>query len=128
MATSTPISNPASFHAEAQFQRTCAYCRESRPFHAHHVVPKQDLRRRGLPLHDTRGALRLCEGLYTDKCHMRIEKGIYVLETAKLLQVNICYLWETLEMAGQNLLERKYTGVDRRFTLHPEGACPECQT
>jgi hypothetical protein len=121
------ISNPASFRAEAQFQRVCAYCEKADSFQSHHVVPKQDLRRRGLPLYDTRGALRLCEGLDTDKCHMRIEKGIYVLETAKLLQVNICYVWETLDMAGQNLLERNYTGVDRRYTLHTEGNCPLCQ-
>lgn len=128
MATTTPIiSNPASFHAEAQFQRVCAYCGKPGSFQAHHVVPKQDLRRRGKPLHDTRCALRLCEGLNTDKCHMRIEKGIYVLETAKLKQVNICYVWETLGVAGYNMLDRDYTGAERRFTLHDEGRCPECQ-
>lgn len=127
MATST-ISNPSSFHNEARFQRACAFCGlPGKPFEAHHVVKKQRLRARGLPEHDPRGAIRLCEGLGTAKCHYRIEKGGEKLETAKLPQAAICYVWDCLGVAGYNELEREYTGAERRFTLHDENGCPHCQ-
>lgn len=127
MTTLAIISNPASFHAEAQYQRVCAYCEKPGDFHAHHVIPKQRLRKLHLPQYDTRGALRLCEGLDTDHCHMRIEKGIYVLETAQLKQVNICYVWEALGVAGYNLLSESYTGAEARFIAHEFGNCDACQ-
>lgn len=123
------ISNPASFREEAQFQRVCARCGGGGDYQAHHVVPKQDLKRRGLvhKLYDPRNALRLCEGLDGNRCHMRFEKRMLVIETKLLLPANICFIWETLDVAGQNFLERTYTGVDRRFTRHEEGGCPICQ-
>lgn len=126
--STTAISNAASFYAEARFQRACAHCGlVGGPFEAHHVIKKQRLRKRGLPLHDTRGAVRLCEGLKSNRCHFKVEKGGERLETAKLPQQAICYVWEALDVAGQNMLASDYTGVERRFTLHAEGRCPHCQ-
>lgn len=129
MATSThTLDNPASFFAEARYQIACAFCGlPGRPFEAHHVLKRQRLRKRGLPLYDPRGAVRLCEGLATDRCHFRIEKGGERLPTSKLPQVAICYVWEALGVAGYNALDRDYTGPERRFTIHEQGKCPHCQ-
>lgn len=123
------ISNPASFHAEAQFQRVCAVCGDAGSFHAHHVVPKQRLRKLGLAhrLYDPRNALRLCAGLDTRQCHMEHENGKLVIETRELTDDNICFIFEILGAAGADLLERDYTGIDRRYTLHEEGICALCQ-
>ena len=123
------ISNPESFREEARFQRVCANCGSAGAFHAHHVLPKQALGKLGLVhrLYDPRNALRLCEGLDTNRCHMELEKRNIVVGTDILLDENICFLWEVLKQAGQNFLERYHTGVDRRFTRHTEGGCPICQ-
>lgn len=126
---SNPASNPASFYQAGQFQRVCAVCGAGGGFHVHHVVPKQELKRRGLVhrLYDPTNALRLCEGLDTKRCHMQFEKRQLVIPTADLLDESICFIWEALGVAGQNFLERFHTGVDRRYTRHGEGACELCQ-
>jgi hypothetical protein len=123
MAT-TSISNPASFRAEAQFQRVCAVCGNPGEFDAHHVVAKQTLKKRGLVhrLYDPRNALRLC-----DRCHAEETACTLKVDTSELTDDNICFVWEVLKEAGQNYLERHYTGVERRYTLHAEGRCPRCQ-
>lgn len=128
MSTTPTLDNPASFHDEARFQRKCARCgKPGRPFESHHVIKKQRLRARGLPLHDPRGAVRLCEGLDTDRCHFKVEKGGEPLPTENLPQAAICYVWDCLGVAGYNLLDSEYTGHERRFTLHQENGCPHCQ-
>lgn len=118
------ISNPQSFREEAQFQRLCAACDSAGDFDAHHVVARSRLKRMGLThkLYDPRNALRLC-----DRCHERYTNRVLVIETRQLTDDNICFLWETLNVAGQNYLERHYTGVERRYTVHEEGHCSRCQ-
>lgn len=118
------ISNPQSFREEAQFQRICAECGEAGPFDAHHVVARARLKRMGLVhlLYDPRNALRLC-----DRCHEKYTNRVLIIATAKLTDANICFLWDTLGVAGQNYLDRHYTGVDRRYTLHTERGCKTCQ-
>lgn len=100
-----------------------------KPFHAHHIVAKHRLAKDGHveKLYDTRNALRLCEGLDTDRCHMEHEQGKVEVKTERLPDEAICFIWETLGVAGQNHLEREYTGIDRRYSLHVEGKCPTCQ-
>lgn len=122
------ISNRASFHDAARFQVACAFCGAiGRAFEAHHVIKRQRLRRRGLPEWDTRGAVRLCEGLGTNGCHHAIEKGRDRLDTARLPQAAICYVWECLGLAGYNMLAAAYTPAESRFTIHEVGECPHCQ-
>jgi hypothetical protein len=123
------ISNPHSFYQEARFQKVCQLCGSAGAFHAHHVVSKQRLKKDGLlhRVYDPRNALRLCEGLDTKHCHMEHERCNLVIPTEKLLDQNVCFIWEVLGVAGQNLLERDYTGIDRRYTLHVEGRCV-CQS
>lgn len=110
----TPICNPSSFHAEARFQRVCAACGKARPFHAHHVIYKQDLQRtlgirdgKDHALYDTRGALRLCK-VTGDNCHFRHHHYIKQVETAKLTDDNIAYAFEVLGLYGADYLRAKY--------------------
>jgi hypothetical protein len=123
---STPaISDSRSFYLEARSQVVCANCQTGARFHAHHVLDKQTLRKRGEPLYDTRNALRLCT-----RCHMQFEwagPGKVAIPVAKLLDINICYLWEVLGVASQNYLTRRYGGLDLRYLLHPLGGCKLCQ-
>jgi len=123
MAVTVAISNPQSFHAEAQFQRVCATCGKAGVFEAHHVVSKQRLKREGYSglLYDTRNALRLCPD-----CHGRFTGGTRI-PTHALTDDNMCFTWLVLGPAGQNYLERLYTGIDRRFSLHLDRKCPLCQ-
>lgn len=123
------ISNPQTFREEGMFQRVCVACGKGGDFHVHHVVPKQQLKRLGLVhrLYDPRNAIRLCEGLDGPRCHMQFEQYKLVIPTEALLSANICFIWETLGVAGHNFLQRKHTGVDRRFTLHEEERCLLCQ-
>lgn len=120
------ISSAASFWSEARWQRVCAVCGQGGGFHAHHCLPKQHLRRLGLPLYDTRNALRLC-----DTCHMQFEwggPGKVQLPLHCLTENNICYLYEVLGPAIVTL-ERKYGSFEHepRWHKHRMGECESCQ-
>lgn len=111
MSADPVISNPSSFWYEAQSQRVCASCGNVGPFHAHHVVDKQALKREGLKrnqLYDTRNALRLCEGIMTKRCHFQFENRRITLATGKLLDANIEYAWEVLGPYSVDYLRREY--------------------
>lgn len=118
------ISNPASFRMAARYQTVCAVCETPGPWQPHHVVPKQWLDRQRLPLWDARNALRLCV-----PCHMNYEHGgrRVVVPEAKLVDVNICYIFEVRGLAGMDFLLRKYGVVGHRFVAHIEGRCALCQ-
>lgn len=128
------ISDPRSFNEEARYQCVCAVCGRAhgrpdfrgRTWHAHHVLPKQLLRRLGLPRYDTRGALRLC----TD-CHMSFEWGgvsRVEITVADLKDCNICYIYEVLGVTVVQL-ERTYGDfeADPRWAKHVTGECELCQ-
>lgn len=121
------VSNPASFRAEARWQRVCAVCgRGAGPWHAHHVVAKHILRRLYLPLNDTRNALRLCE-----RCHMNFEWGGVgkpKISARDLTDDNICYVWEVLGVTVVQI-EDKYEpfDLDPRWLRHRLGECSICQ-
>lgn len=134
MTTLTAISDPNSFWQEARWQRVCAVCDRAngrpdargRTWHAHHVIPRDILRRLGLPQYDTRGALRVC----TD-CHMSFEwagPGKVPLTPRHMTDQNICYIWEVLGVAVV-MLERKYGEFDHepRWVKHRMGECELCQ-
>lgn len=119
----TPVSNPASFHAEARYQIECAYCGAvGKPFHAHHAVDKQTLKGWGIPLserYDTRNAMRLCEGLNTRRCHFQFENGRIEISLSKLSDDNIEYAFEAAPTPGKayEYLRREYSGDDARVEL-----------
>lgn len=130
--TDTPvISNPASFHAEARYQGVCAVCERPGPFEAHHVVPRRLLKRLGLPLHDTRGALRLCNPPGMGGCHMQYEwGGVNKIEVpiTRWKQQNVCYVFETLGVTAVQLEGKSGPlDIDPRWTAHLEGGCEHCQ-
>lgn len=97
----------------------CARCGKPGPFHAHHVVDQGTLRSWGIPKkdrHDTRNAMRLCEGLDTDHCHMHFEKkkAGFEIPLAKLSDDQIDYAFEVGGIRAYNFLHREYTGTDPR--------------
>lgn len=116
-----PVSNPASFRAEAQWQIECALCGAvGKPFHAHHVVDKQQLRNWGVPesqWYDTRLAMRLCEGIDTRHCHMHFEKKKvgFEIPLAKLSDDHIEVAFEVGGIRAYVYLKREYTGDDDRL-------------
>lgn len=123
------VSNPRSFHLEAAWQRCCQAprCDRTGRFHAHHVVPKQLLRRLHLPQYDTRGALRVC---WT--CHMQFERagpGKIDLPVTCWRQVNVCYVFEVLGLTVVQL-EGKYGTILEvpRYAVHLDGRCEHCQS
>jgi hypothetical protein len=129
MSSVIVISNPASFRDEARWQRVCAVCEQPGAFHAHHVIPKQQLRNLRRPQYDTRGALRLCSPGTVGNCHMQHEGGPTKLVTTKhLTQTNICYVFEVWGPAAEGWLERYYSGADDRLNLHHDEECPHCQS
>jgi hypothetical protein len=117
------VSNPASFHAEAKFQVACGYCgKVGQPFHAHHVVDKSTLRDWGIPKpdrYDTRNAMRLCEGLDTDRCHFQFENSRIEISLSSLSDENIEYAFEAAPTPGKayEYLTRHYAGDDDRVEL-----------
>lgn len=114
-----PVQNPKSFHDEARYQRACANCGATGPFHAHHVVDKQTLRnilrceKRDNRLYDTRNALRLCDGLDGNRCHMNMEwgNGTLRVHTDKLTDDNIAYAFEVLGDWAADYLRQQYVDV-----------------
>ena len=122
-------NNPRSFYLEGQYQRVCAVCGSAGRFEVHHCLSKQRIKRvsvvahRSLLLYDRRNALRLCEG-----CHGRYTNRVMKINTKLLKDQNICFIYEVLGPAGRNLLEREYTGADRRWNQHQEGHCHLCQS
>lgn len=80
--------NRESFHNEARWQYVCAGCDSaSRPWHAHHAVHEQHVKRLGGHKWDPRNALRLCTPR-PDGCHW-LHHGRKKLETKKLTDSNI---------------------------------------
>lgn len=113
MALGDPVQDKLAFHLEAQWQIGCAACGAvGKPFHAHHVVDKQTLRRErhitGNAAYDTRNALRLCAGLDGPRCHMQFEHARITIPTTKLLDENIAYAFEVLGLWAADYLRREY--------------------
>jgi hypothetical protein len=125
------VANAPSFRAEARYQRVCACCGKSGGYHSHHVVDKRTLMDqygvRGKNLYDTRNALRLCEGLDTDRCHMNFENrrvnpetGRVIVTTKMLTDDNIEYAFEVMGLYAVDYLRREYddeTDPDPRIQL-----------
>jgi hypothetical protein len=76
------------------------------------VVDKATLKTRchltGDALYDPRNALRLCEGLDTNRCHMQFENRRVEITTAMLTDDNIEYAFEVLGIYAYDYLRREY--------------------
>lgn len=110
------VSNPESFRLEARFQRACAVCGATGEFDPHHVVERQELRRRGLLEWDTRNALRLCKilGAAGGNCHSAHTTGARRVRLDQLLDENVDYAFEALGAFAYFYLRRRYVGEDAR--------------
>lgn len=126
-----PIESQGAFRDEARWQRVCANpdCASSGHFHAHHVVDKALLTNRchlkGKQLYDTRNALRLCEGLDGNRCHMQFENRMLVIRTRWLTDDNIEYAFEKLGLYAYDYLRNEYDDVtdpDPRLAARLEAA------
>lgn len=115
------ICHPESFRKEAQYQKLCAHCHKAKPFHAHHVVDKNTLKHRcglgGNALYSTRNALRLCEGLDTERCHFqhenrRIDTPNGAISTRALTDDNIRYAFDMLDAYAADYLRSEYDDTD----------------
>lgn len=105
---------PADFWATAGAQRACAQCgRFTREWDAHHVVEKQELSRRKLPLWDRRNALRLCNGPFS--CHGQHTGAGSRVQLRKLRNENYEYAFEVLGAYAYDYLRRRYRGEDPRL-------------
>jgi hypothetical protein len=112
MAPLRVVDNPESFHAEARYQGACANCRKmGGEWEAHHVVEKQECKKRGAALYDTRNALRLCIG--PGSCH----GGQHTITNVKLCVLtddNLTFAFEVLGAGAYDYLRRRYDGEDPR--------------
>lgn len=112
------VANPKSFRLEARSQIVCAYCGKARPFHAHHVLDKGELRKHGITgnaAYDTRNALRLCDDLRAGiegRCHLQFENRRIEIACKKLRDSNIAYVFEVMGRAALDYLRQEYTEVD----------------
>lgn len=70
---------------------------------AHHVVEKQELKRRGLPLYDVRNVFPICQD-----CHERHTNASGRIPFRKLSAENIAYAYEALGDYAFDYLRRRY--------------------
>lgn len=85
--------------------RPCAVCDRwvVSTMEAHHVVEKQELKRRGLPLYDQRNALPLC-----GSCHEGHTNASQRVPFRKLRAENVAYAFEVLGEFASDYLGRRY--------------------
>jgi hypothetical protein len=119
------ISHPLSFHNEAAYQGKCAVCgRQDGPWHAHHVVYQQHLRRAGWPEYDTRLALRVCDfdPAQPDRehCHHNHHHGTRRIKGEELTADSLAAMVDALGPgAAEVYLARYYDAPDAAAVLAP---------
>lgn len=94
------------FRQAARAQRVCqnpACTTPTAAWSAHHVVYEQDLRRLGLPIYDTRNAMRLCRD-----CHGQHHSRAAPIPVAVLTTNHIEYAREVFGDAYVDYLHRRY--------------------
>lgn len=105
------MNNRESFELEARYQGQCAGCGSIDKLHwqAHHVVYRQECRRRRAAEWDPRDALRVCTFDIVG-CHYRHHDGTQTtpLTTSKLLDCNIEFAFEILGVFAVDYLRRHY--------------------
>lgn len=114
--TDEELLSAGEFHDAARKQIVCAECGRGGSYDAHHVIEKQELADRGLPLYDKRGALRLCD-VVPGGCHQRHtypNSDTSRVRLCKLKQVNIDYAFEVLGAFAYDYLKRRYRDEDPR--------------
>jgi hypothetical protein len=98
------------FHDEAKSQRCCQMCGTTRwPWHAHHVVYEQHLKKAGAAIWCNSNSMRLCED-----CHRRHHNRSQVIPLAKLHDQHITYAFDVLGLAADFYLKQRYAGEDER--------------
>lgn len=89
----------------------CRACGAGRAQEAHHVVYRQELRRRGLPQWDSDDGLALCH-----RCHERHHNGgRWKISLTVLSSVNLDYAFAVLGAFAYDYLSARYAGEDPRL-------------
>lgn len=116
--TSTDRSYEAvDFWEAARQQLLCAQCdRATRNWDAHHVIEKQELRRRGFDEWDPRNALRLCSGPLS--CHAQHTGAAKRVDLKNLTDENLDYAFWALGAYAYDYLHRRYDGQDERLVRY----------
>lgn len=101
------------FHMEAQKQRVCQQegCRNTWPWHPHHVVYEQEVKRvNPAMVSDRRNCLRLCPD-----CHANHHGRSRPVKLTCLTDANYEFAFELLGERAFDYLRSKYDGDDPRL-------------
>jgi hypothetical protein len=99
-----------AFHYAAQKQRICRGCRAKWPWHPHHVVYEQEVKRLGGDVNDVRNALRLCPD-----CHANHHGRSRPIKLTQLTDANYEFAFELMGERAADYLRQKYDGDDPRL-------------
>lgn len=97
------------FWEAARDQRVCAVTHTAGPWDAHHVIEKQELRRRGVDVWDPRNALRVIKPV-----HERHTLAVKRIPLRCLTDENLRFAFEVMGLAAHPYLHRLYWGEDER--------------
>lgn len=111
------VATGTEFWAAARAQRACAGCGViTGGWDAHHVVERQELKRRHEPQFDARNALRLCnERAPGENCHGAHTSAMRRVKLTDLRVENLDYAFEILGPFAHDYLARRYAGEDSRL-------------
>jgi hypothetical protein len=101
------------FLLAAQAQRVCRRCRSKWPWHGHHVVYEQEVRRLGGDVNDKRNVLRLCP-----ECHGNHHGRSRPVLLTCLTDANYEFAFELMGSRADDYLRSKYDGEDPRLEAH----------
>lgn len=100
------------FREAAQAQKCCQVSNSGGPWDPHHVIEKQEIRKRGGDIWDTRNALRISE-----RVHSQHTLAVKRIPIKKLRDENIEFAFELMGLAAYVYLRRMYDGFDERVEL-----------
>lgn len=103
------VPDAAAWNRAARRQR-CECCKLRAAKQGHHVVYKQELRRRNWPLYDLRDMMALC-----DECHDEHHSPNWKLPLTALSDENLRFAFGLLGAHAFDYLRRRYGGDDPRL-------------
>ena len=100
------------FYEAARRQRVCAVTHRAGRWQPHHVIEKQEVKRRGGDIWDPRNALRL-----ETPVHERHTNAVERVLLSRLTDANLEYAFELMGRAAYVYLTARYSGYDPRVEL-----------
>lgn len=103
------VPDAPTWNRAARRQR-CECCKVRAAKQGHHVVYKQELRRRNWPLYDLRDQMPLC-----DDCHDKHHSPNWKIPLATISDATIDFAFGLLGAFAFDYLRRRYSGDDPRL-------------